>query len=118
MSKRDLIVWKRAVELVPLVYSVVRGFPVFEKFALADQTRRAVISIAANIAEGQGRQHPKEFLQHLSIARGSLAELHTLLVVAQRLDYVDSDRLAELENELAKVARPLHGLIANVSNGV
>lgn len=114
---RDLVVWKRAIELVPQVYRLVGKFPRFETYAIADQIRRSVVSIPANIAEGQGRQHPKEFLQHLAIARGSLAELHTLLVVAGRLEYLSAEELDTIEAELAKVAKPLHGLIANLGNG-
>ena len=82
---RDLVVWQRAIDLVPEVYQLVKKLPKEETYALGDQLRRAVVSIPANAAEGQARQHHKEFLQHLSIAKGSLAELHTLLTVAQKL---------------------------------
>lgn len=108
---RELVVWQRAIDLVPTVYSLLRAFPKEETYALADQVRRAVVSIPANIAEGQARQHRKEFLQHLSIAKGSLAELHTLLIVAQRLGYLSGDRLQKLEMALQQVGRPLAGLM-------
>ena len=114
-SYKDLVVWKRAIDLVPWIYELLRCFPPHENFALAAQIRRSVVSISANIAEGQGRQHRKEFLQHLSIAKGSLAELHTLLVVAQRLDYLDMDVLKNAERELGKVGRPLNGLIETIA---
>lgn len=114
-SYKDLVVWKRAIDLVPPIYELLRRFPPHENFGLAAQIRRSVVSISANIAEGQGRQHRKEFLQHLSIAKGSLAELNTLLIVAQRLNYIDMDVLKEVERELGKVGRPLSGLIQTIA---
>ena len=113
---RDLVVWQRAIELVPLVYRAVKRLPREETYALGDQLRRAAVSIPANIAEGQARQHPKEFVQYLTIARGSLAELSTLLILTQRLDYIDQATLDELDLQLERVAKPLHGLIARLSS--
>jgi four helix bundle protein len=111
---RDLVVWQRAIELVPEVYQLVKQLPKEETYALGDQLRRAAVSIPANIAEGQARQHQKEFLQHLSIAKGSLAELHTLLVVAQKLGYVTAAQLESIEQGLSEVARPLNGLMSSL----
>jgi four helix bundle protein len=110
-SYRDLIVRQRAVDLIPHVYLTLRDFPRVEEFALSAQIRRASVSIAANIAEGQARSSRKEFRQYLAIAKGSLAELHTLLIVARRLGYVTEQRLADLEDHLASVGRPLAGLM-------
>lgn len=110
-SYRDLIVWQRAVDLIPLVYRTLRDFPRVEEYALSMQIRRASVSIAANIAEGQARRSRKEFRQHLAIAKGSLAELHTLLIVAQRLGYLTEQQLGDLENQLGSVGRPLAGLM-------
>jgi four helix bundle protein len=73
-----------------------------------------VVSIPANVAEGQARQSKKEFLQHLAIAKGSLAELQTLLIVAEKLGYLTSAQLLELEQDLAQVGRPLAGLMARL----
>ena len=111
---RDLVVWQRAIDLVPAIYAIVKSFPRHETFALSDQVRRAVVSIAANIAEGQARQHRKEFLQHLAIARGSLAEVHTLIVVAHRLRYVADEQVADLEKQLGEIAKPLNGLMSKL----
>lgn len=113
-SYRDLVVWQRAMELVPTVYELLKGFPKEETYALADHVRRAVVSIPANLAEGQARQHPKEFLQHLAIAKGSLAELSTLLVVAERLGYVTATQLEAVEEDLASIGRPLSGLMTRL----
>ena len=111
---RDLVVWKRGIALVPVIYRLAARFPKHELYALADQLRRASVSIPANIAEGQARRHRKEFLQHLSIARGSLAELNTLLVVAAELGYVDAGELTDLESQLNEIGRPLQGLISRL----
>lgn len=115
---QDLAVWQRAMDLVPRIYELTRGFPKHETYALGDQMRRAAVSIPANIAEGQARQHPKEFLQHLAIAKGSLAELHTLLIVAQRLEYLEAMALAEWEDALSQIRRPLVGLMAKLGSVV
>jgi four helix bundle protein len=74
------------------------------------QLQRAAVSIPANIAEGRERQHTKEFLQHLSIAYGSLAELETHLQIAQRLNYLDMNHLKQTLDKTAEVGRMLNGL--------
>lgn len=111
---QDLVVWQRAVALVPEIYRLTRAFPKFETYALGDQMRRAAVSVPANIAEGQGRQHTREFLQHLAIAKGSLSELHTLLIVAQRLEYLEAAELGQWEEKLGEVSKPLHGLMESL----
>ena len=111
---QDLVVWQRAVDLVPEVYRLLNDFPKHELYALTDQIRRSAVSIAANIAEGQGRQHPKEFLQHLAVARGSLAELHTLMIVANRLGYLSDSSLRPLELRLSEIRKPLAGLMSRL----
>ena len=87
-SYRDLEVWQKAIELVEQVYKLTRKFPPEERFGLAGQLQRAAISIPANIAEGYGRSHLGDYLHHLSIGRGSLAELETHLIIAVRLKFV------------------------------
>lgn len=74
---RDLDVWKESMNLCELVYEFTNGFPDKELYGLTSQLRRAAVSIPSNIAEGQGRTGTKEFLHHLSIARGSLCEVET-----------------------------------------
>jgi len=111
---RELIVWQKAMELVPAVYAVVKKLPAEERYALSDQIRRAVVSVPANIAEGQARQHAAEFAQHLAIARGSLAELDTLLLVAQRLGYVSESELQPITPLLTDVRRLLQALLQSV----
>jgi four helix bundle protein len=109
-SYRELKVWQKAMDLVPTVYALLKAFPVEERFALADQIRRAAVSIPANIAEGQARDSTKEFLRHLSIARGSLAEVETLLEVATRLGYLAAAQCEPVAAELTTLRRMLHSL--------
>lgn len=113
-SFKDLVVWQRAVDLVPHAYQLIARFPREEAFALSDQIRRAVVSVAANIAEGQARQYPKEFVQHLMIAKGSLAEVQTLMIVAERLNYISTENLASIEERISGLRAPLAGLIAKL----
>ena len=112
------MVWRESVLFVPEVYEVLKRFPKEEKFELCSQIRRAAVSVPANIAEGQGRTYRKAFLQHLRIAKGSLAELHTLFVVSEQLGYLSPHDLEHMEAAIERIAKPLHGLIAKVSMDV
>src|SRR5579862_4028894 len=85
-SYRDLIVWQKAMALTKRIYVYTRSFPKEEVYGLTSQIRRASVSISANIAEGQARNSTGEFLQFLGIAKGSLAELETLLMLSKELD--------------------------------
>jgi four helix bundle protein len=111
---KDLVAWQRAMDLAPVVYELIQNFPAIERYGLADQIRRAVISVSANIAEGQGRHHPKEFAYFLDISRGSLTELESLLIVAFRLKYIDAMKLQNLADQIISIRRPLHGLIQSI----
>lgn len=90
---------------------MTKSWPRDEIYGLTNQARRAAVSVPANIAEGQGRLSNREFGHHLSIAYGSLCELETHLIVAQRLAYMDHQALEELLQRTNDVARPLRGLI-------
>jgi len=84
---KDLLVWQRGIDLAVASYHCTRTFPSHERYGITQQIRRAAISIPSNIAEGQGRYHRPEFLHHLSFARGSLQELETQLIIAERLEF-------------------------------
>lgn len=109
---RDLIAWRKAMELVKTVYGVTRSWPPDERFALTSQVRRSAVSVPANIAEGHGRSGDREFLHHLSIASGSLRELETLLEVARDAEYISETQFASLMIMSEHTRRPLRGLIA------
>ena len=109
-SYRDLEVWQKAMDLVVECYQITRKFPKSEIYGLTSQLQRAAVSIPANIAEGRGRQYTREFVQYLSIAYGSLAELETHLQIAQRLSYLDMNQIKQMLDKTAEVGRMLNGL--------
>lgn len=109
-SYRDLTVWQTAMNLAQECYLVTKEFPREEQFGLTNQIRRAATSVPANIAEGQGRQSTKEFLNHLSIARGSLMELETHLLLSQRVGLLKQDFLNRLLAMSDEISRMLSGL--------
>ncbi|GAB4526384.1 MAG: four helix bundle protein [Amphiplicatus sp.] len=109
-SFEDLDIWKKALDLTEAVYRASAKWPGEEKFCLTQQIRRAAASIPANIAEGAERQGPREFLRFLSIARGSLAETKTFLILAERLAYMDLEQGMALKSQLDEVGRMLSGL--------
>jgi four helix bundle protein len=76
-SYRDLTGWQKGMDMVELVYTTTRGWPKEELYGLTGQVRRAAVSVPSNIAEGQGRASTKEFLHHMSMARGSLLEVES-----------------------------------------
>ncbi|GAA5163489.1 four helix bundle protein [Viridibacterium curvum] len=106
---RDLLAWQHAIALVKAVYQLTTGFPDSEKFGLTAQMRRAAISIPSNIAEGAARNTTKEFLHFLGIARGSLSELDTQIVIARELAL--SAQTDELETSISDLFGLLNGLI-------
>lgn len=113
-SYRDLIVWQKAVELAVLIYRLTEGFPKREIYGLASQIRRAGVSVPSNIAEGYGRGSRKEYLQFLSIAQGSLKELETQTVLAQRLGYATVSQAERVLLDSEIVGKMLGGLIRSL----
>lgn len=98
------------MDLVVMCYQMTKRFPKNEIYGLASQLQRAAVSVPANIAEGRQRQHSKEFLQHLSIAYGSLAEMETHIQIAERLNYIDEDSTNKVLDKTAELGRMLNGL--------
>ena len=114
-SYRDLIAWQKAMDLIPPVYALVKKLPTEERFELGSQLRRAIVSVPANIAEGQARQSSNEFRQYLSIARGSLAEVDTLVEIGVRLKYWEPEQLISLSAQIIELRRIIQGLIRSQS---
>ncbi|MDT8392010.1 MAG: four helix bundle protein, partial [Lentisphaeria bacterium] len=105
-SYKDLLIWQKGMDLVQLIYELTHQFPKHEQYGLSNQLRRAAVSIPSNIAEGQARQSTLEFRNFLSIARGSLAEVETQLLIARRLGYVQQntlDRVLDIQEELSRM---------------
>lgn len=113
-SVRDLVAWQQAIDLVELVYEVTAKFPREEIYGLTSQVRRAAVSVASNIAEGQGRNSPREFVQFLGMARGSLTEVETQVLIAGRLKWMDGSSGEELLKQIERVRRLVNGLILSL----
>jgi four helix bundle protein len=111
---RDLEVWQTSMDLVVEIYRLANLLPQEELFGLTSQLRRAVVSIPANIAEGHGRLHRGDYRHHLSIARGSLMEVETLIQIAVRVDYLDRDQIKPAWAKLQATGRLLNGLIRSL----
>jgi four helix bundle protein len=109
---RDLVVWQKAMDLVDAVYDLTRRLPKEELFALSDQMRRAAVSVPSNIAEGHGRQTDKEFRQFLSIAKGSVFEIETQIMICIRQRYLTEDQAAAALSLCGEVGKILTRLIA------
>ena len=111
---RDLLVWQKALTWVELIYAESGSWPSDERFGLISQVRRAAVSVPSNIAKGCARRSTPEFLRFLSIARGSLAEVETQLILAQRLAYIEEIELTRLLEAADEISRMLSGLISKL----
>jgi four helix bundle protein len=110
-SYRDLGVWQKAIALSVACYRFTASFPKEEMYGLTAQIRRASTSVAANIAEGHGREHTKSFIQFLRISQGSLKELETHLVLAEQIGFVTSDSVKPMFAATDELGRMLRALI-------
>lgn len=110
-SYRDLKVWQLGMDLVVDCYRLTKEFPSSELYGLAQQLRRAAVSIPSNIAEGSGRLHLGDYVHHLSIANGSLMEFETQLMIAQRLSFIGAEQLECALDRSSELGRMLAGLM-------
>ena len=113
-SYRDLIAWRKAMDLVTDIYLVTKAFPRDEQYGLTSQLRRAAVSVPSNIAEGQARFSRKEFHHFLSHARGSLVEVETQVTMAQNLGYLGPNQTRPLLDKTSELGKVLNGLIASI----
>jgi four helix bundle protein len=113
-SYRDLTVWKAAVELAVACYDVTAAFPNQEVYGMTSQIRRASVSIAANIAEGHGRESTVSFIQFLRIAQGSLKEMETHLIVSSRVGLVDAENARRLLGQSDEIGKMLRSMIRSL----
>jgi four helix bundle protein len=111
MDYKELDVWKESKELVKLIYLFTSSFPNSEQFGLTTQVRRAAISVPSNIAEGVGRNHSKDTLQFLYVARGSFYELETQLIIASELFEINSNNYEEILKKMQHIKMLLNGFI-------
>lgn len=113
---RDLIEWKKAIELTVCVYKLTRTLPKDEAYGLVSQMRRASVSIASNIAEGRGALNPAEFRQFLGLAQGSTYELQTQLIVARELHITSEQVLTEAQSLSDEVSKMLASFIQTLNS--
>jgi four helix bundle protein len=111
---RESIAWQKAMDLSVAVYALTRTFPKEELFGLTSQLRRASVSIASNVAEGQGRLTTREFLHFAGIARGSAIEVQTQLELAERLGLGDSEQAKVVQAQATNVARTLNSVVTGL----
>jgi four helix bundle protein len=112
---QNLESWKLSFQIVKEIYLITALFPSSEKYGITSQVRRAAVSIPANIAEGAGRQSKKEFIYFLNIARGSLSELDTLMLLSHSIGYLDEKLFQELSFKLERISKLLTGLIRKIN---
>ena len=112
---RDLRVWQTGMDLVVGVYDLTRTLPKSETYGLSSQLQRAAVSVPANIAEGHTRSHLREYLQFLSVARSSLAEVATYLELVERLSYAETERTQSLLDLTSSLNRQLLALRDSLS---
>ena len=115
-SYKDLNVWQKGIELAKLIYTLTARFPTEERFAPVSQMRRAAVSIPSNIAEGQARHTTGEFIQFISHAEGSVAELNTQLILAIELGFLASETAAPAAELMEHLRRMLNGLRRKLAN--
>ena len=109
-SYRDLVVWQKGIELAKLLYPLTSTLPPEEKFGLVSQIRRAAVSVPSNIAEGQARHTTGEFIQFISHAEGSVAELDTQLYLSVELGFVTADQAGPSFDLIGDLRRLLNAL--------
>ncbi|GAW42131.1 hypothetical protein SH203_02545 [Brevundimonas sp. SH203] len=114
-SHRDLKVWQIALDMTETLYRTTADWPKSEQYGLVSQVRRAAVSVPANIAEGAGRRTSGEFAHFIGIARGSLAELETLLIIARRLGYIEEPSFRAIMDDLFELGRMTTGLLKSLS---
>lgn len=110
---KDLIVWKKAIDLVMKVYQLTKSFPRDELFGLTSQMRRSAVSIPSNIVEGKMRFSDKEFRKFLLIAYASASELETQLEISKRLELGELSKYQDIENLLVEILKILNKLTFN-----
>ncbi len=115
-SYRDLLVWQKAMDLAVLCYSLTRAFPKEEAFGLTSQLRRSSSSVAANIAEGHGRENSGSFVQFLRVAQGSLKETETHLLLSQRVGLLPTAQATEAMKTCDEIGKMLRSLIRAVQD--
>lgn len=112
---KDLLIWQKGIQLVKQVYAGIEGFPNNEVFGLQNQMKRAAVSVPSNIAEGWGRSSKQSYIHFLRVARGSLFELETQLIIAKELNFISEIKFNELSNLITEESKMLNAFIKTLS---
>lgn len=113
-SYQDLNVWQKSMELARVVYGLVKFLPREEVYALSDQMRRAVVSIPSNIAEGYYRNSTRDYIRFLSMAKGSLGEIETQLLLCENFGYLQNEQIIPALTKCDEISKMLTVLINNL----
>ena len=114
-SYKDLRVWQKSIQLVTFIYNLSKSFPKEETFGLTSQLRRAIVSVSLNIAEGYGRHSTQSYIQFLRIARGSIMESETCIIISENLGYITNIQALEGKRNIEEVLILLNSLIKSLN---
>ncbi len=116
-SYKDLLIWQKGIDIVTDLYQLVENFPKEELYALSSQLKRAAVSIPSNIAEGYGRNSTQSYIHFVSISRGSLFELETQLLVAQKLKFIKNEILfSNIMNQITEETKMINSFITKLES--
>ena len=116
-SYKDLLIWQKGIEIVKLVYLLVKHFPKEELYALSSQLKRASVSVPSNIAEGYGRNTDNSFSYFLDIARGSLFEIETQLVIAKEIGFITDEKIYnDLLNQIEEESKMINAFLKKLKS--
>jgi four helix bundle protein len=111
---KDLLIWKKGIDIVKETYLICQQIPKDELYGLQSQLKRSSISIPSNIAEGWGRNYTNSYIQFLKIARGSLLELETQMIIAKELDFITDDSFFKIEGLITEESKMLNAFIKSI----
>ena len=113
---RDLLIWQKSINFVIQIYELTEDFPDKEKYGINAQLRRAAVSIPSNIAEGFGRNSPREFKRFIKIAMGSLFEVQTQIEISLKLSYITDELYKEIYSVSREIERMMSSFIDSLGN--
>lgn len=108
---KELLVWQKSINFVTEIYKETESFPKSEMYGLVSQIRRATVSIASNIAEGNSRRSVPDYVQFLRISRGSCAEVETQLIISKNLGFLNEEKSLKLNQDITEISKMLNGRI-------
>ena len=117
-SYKDLKIWQKGIELLEIIYKITVSFPQNEQYGLTSQIKRSSVSVPSNIAEGWGRGYNSNFLQFIKIARGSLYELETQLLIAYKIQLISKEDFELIQNLIVIESKMINSFITSLKNKI